>query len=266
MLIVEASPDSGELWADVCAMARQLAQENSLTNPSTELATLCEGTLPAGLLLLVACEGESAAGFVAVVCGAERNFEIAALFVEPGYRQSVACLDLLDYAMRFQQHARQWVAHLAESNIYPGGITEARLFGFEPAGQRRWKLDNGPMLDAFVSKSYRKCRKHGWGDWTVVLFNDEITPMDVVVESLVRTFDLNPVAASEAMLLVHLLGSAPVWRYRKEATAHDVASKLRLAFRERGFATTVDVVRDFPEVCGPILPALHQALRGEAAY
>ena len=52
--------------------------------------------------------------------------------------------------------------------------------------------------------------------WTVVLHNDDYTPMDFVVAVLVEVFHLTPDAAEEVTMRVHHEGKAPVGQFTKE--------------------------------------------------
>jgi ATP-dependent Clp protease adaptor protein ClpS len=52
--------------------------------------------------------------------------------------------------------------------------------------------------------------------WTVVLHNDDFTPMEFVVIVLTQVFNLGQDAAVHVMLDVHNNGKAPVGRFTKE--------------------------------------------------
>lgn len=52
--------------------------------------------------------------------------------------------------------------------------------------------------------------------WTVILHNDDFTPMDFVVVVLTEVFGLDKDGAMLVMLDVHNNGYAPVGRYSKE--------------------------------------------------
>lgn len=65
--------------------------------------------------------------------------------------------------------------------------------------------------------------------WTVVLHNDDFTPMDFVVVVLTQVFNLNPTAAMSVMLDVHNNGKAPVGRFTKEIACSKAKRVLELA-------------------------------------
>jgi len=52
--------------------------------------------------------------------------------------------------------------------------------------------------------------------WTVVLHNDDYTPMDFVIAILTEVFHLSEEVAEVIMLAVHNDGKAPVGKYTKE--------------------------------------------------
>ncbi len=52
--------------------------------------------------------------------------------------------------------------------------------------------------------------------WTVVLHNDDFTPMEFVTEVLTNVFHLSQPEAEMIMLTVHTEGKAPVGRFTKE--------------------------------------------------
>jgi len=56
-------------------------------------------------------------------------------------------------------------------------------------------------------------------EYEVIMLNDDFTPMDFVVDILIRIFHKNPVEATRLMLLIHTTGRAVVGVY-----TYDIAS------------------------------------------
>ena len=65
--------------------------------------------------------------------------------------------------------------------------------------------------------------------WTVVLHNDDFTPMDFVVAILSEVFFLDEVAAEAIMLTVHNEGKAAVGKFTKEIAMTKAAHVVSLA-------------------------------------
>ena len=65
--------------------------------------------------------------------------------------------------------------------------------------------------------------------WTVILHNDDFTPMDFVVAILTEVFHLDMEAAKDVMLTVHEKGSAPVGKFSKEIALSKAAQVVHLA-------------------------------------
>lgn len=71
----------------------------------------------------------------------------------------------------------------------------------------------------------------------VVMLNDDFTPMEFVVDILMRFFDKNPVDATEIMLSIHNNGRARVASYvydiavTKVSQVHEVARQLKFPLR-----------------------------------
>jgi len=65
--------------------------------------------------------------------------------------------------------------------------------------------------------------------WTVVLHNDDFTPMEFVTAILTEVFFLDELAANEIMLTVHNEGKAPVGKFSKEIAITKAAHVCHLA-------------------------------------
>lgn len=65
--------------------------------------------------------------------------------------------------------------------------------------------------------------------WTVVLHNDDYTPMDFVVEVLTDVFHLSEPEAEVVMMTVHAEGKAPVGSFTKEIANTKAKLVCRLA-------------------------------------
>jgi ATP-dependent Clp protease adaptor protein ClpS len=67
--------------------------------------------------------------------------------------------------------------------------------------------------------------------WTVILHNDDYTPMEFVVAILHEVFNLDIESAHEIMLRVHNEGRAPVGKFTKEIAVTKAAAVCELAER-----------------------------------
>ncbi len=65
--------------------------------------------------------------------------------------------------------------------------------------------------------------------WTVVLHNDDYTPMDFVVFILNVVFHLDLDSANEIMLKVHNEGKAPIGKYTKEIALSKANQVIKMA-------------------------------------
>ena len=65
--------------------------------------------------------------------------------------------------------------------------------------------------------------------YEVVLFNDDFTPMDFVVELLEQVFQLNAEKAEQVMMAVHEQGQAVAGVYTREIAETKTLQALRIA-------------------------------------
>jgi ATP-dependent Clp protease adaptor protein ClpS len=70
--------------------------------------------------------------------------------------------------------------------------------------------------------------------WKVILFNDDYTSMEFVVEILIQLFGKTPTAATEVMLRIHRGGKGVAGVYILEVAETKVATVHRLA-EQRGY-------------------------------
>ena len=77
----------------------------------------------------------------------------------------------------------------------------------------KWKelIDNQEVIEEEVVRKYQKPSMYN-----VVLLNDDYTPMDFVIEVLVRFFNLDSEKAHQIMLTVHYRGRAVCGVYTAE--------------------------------------------------
>jgi ATP-dependent Clp protease adaptor protein ClpS len=78
------------------------------------------------------------------------------------------------------------------------------------------------------------------GKYNVIFFNDNVTPMEWVVEILQKIFRHSEETAQNLMLIVHEKGSVVVGTYGFEI-AEQKAVESNMASRERGFPLVVKV-------------------------
>ena len=69
--------------------------------------------------------------------------------------------------------------------------------------------------------------------YTVVLLNDDYTPMDFVVEILRRFFNMDSDTATETMLTIHYKGKARCGIYTAEVAETKVEQVIRYAFENQ---------------------------------
>lgn len=65
--------------------------------------------------------------------------------------------------------------------------------------------------------------------WSVLLLNDDITPMDFVVDVIEQVFDMDFESAKNLMLRVHNEGTAECGAYSQEIAKAKVAQVMDLA-------------------------------------
>jgi len=80
-------------------------------------------------------------------------------------------------------------------------------------------------------------------NYHVILLNDEVTPMDFVVELLVKVFRHSPETAKDLTLKVHKAGSAIVGTYTYEL-AEQKGTEATQESRDRGFPLQVKVEQE----------------------
>jgi ATP-dependent Clp protease adaptor protein ClpS len=79
--------------------------------------------------------------------------------------------------------------------------------------------------------------------WSVVLFNDDYTPMEFVEAVLEQVFDKPPAEATQIMLRIHRGGKGIAGVYILEVAETKVTTVHRLA-EERGFPLRAGVERE----------------------
>ena len=77
--------------------------------------------------------------------------------------------------------------------------------------------------------------------YTVVMLNDDFTPMDFVVEVLKLVFHKSETEATELMLLVHRSGQAEVGTYTYDIAVSKRAMAMSMA-KEAGYPFRVEVI------------------------
>ena len=80
-------------------------------------------------------------------------------------------------------------------------------------------------------------------NYHVILLNDEVTPMDFVMELLVKIFRHTPETAKDLTLKVHKAGSAIVGTYTYEL-AEQKGTEATQESRDRGFPLQVKVEQE----------------------
>ena len=68
--------------------------------------------------------------------------------------------------------------------------------------------------------------------WTVVIKNDDFTPMDFVVETLMEVFHLDLANAFATMLTIHMKNQAQVGQFTREVAEMKAGKVVRLAEAE----------------------------------
>lgn len=241
-LQIEEVDPGHELVAHVTDMVRVHRTElPPIASWPSELEELAGGLFPRHCMAFVGIEANGPCGMVVVAARGERGAELMGLYVRKEVRGRYIGLTLTHYAIEIVYLARRFTLEVDVSNCVQGAIGVFQQLDFVFEGVRATR-DYLTIETSELPIMQGDCLRSGWGDWSVVLFNDEHTTMDVVLDALSNVFGLAPDAATRVMYLTHFSGRAPVWRYTNERDAQLAAGRLMQAFRHAGFATQVDVM------------------------
>ena len=83
-------------------------------------------------------------------------------------------------------------------------------------------------LDVKVDNKVKAIQKEP-SNYTVILLNDEVTPMDFVIELIVKIFRHTPETAKDLTLKIHKEGSAVVGIYTYEIAETRVDQVMKMA-------------------------------------
>lgn len=205
-----------------------------------ELAALEGGSMPAHCCAFLAATLGRPDGIVILAARGERGAELMGLFVPKARRGRFIGLMVASSACEFTNRCRRFLTHADVSNCVQGAIGVFKELGFTVDGTQARRNDLALIENEVVAMQVH-CLGNGWGDWAVVLFNDELTTMGTVTNALVTVFGFETEDANSIMSLTHFSGRAPVWRFATEAEAQVAAGRLRLEFRNAGYGTQVDV-------------------------
>lgn len=85
------------------------------------------------------------------------------------------------------------------------------------------------MSTASDTQTLQRTKFKSPAKWTVVLHNDDFTPMDFVVAVLTTVFGLDQAGAIEIMMRVHEEGRSTVGQYTKEVAQMKALQVLEIA-------------------------------------
>ena len=94
-------------------------------------------------------------------------------------------------------------------------------------------------LDVKVDNKVKAIKKEP-SNYTVILLNDDVTPMDFVIELIVKIFRHTPETAKDLTLKIHKEGSAVVGIYTYEIAEQKAVETTTLS-RNHGFALQIKV-------------------------
>jgi len=143
--------------------------------------------------------------------------------------------ELIGYAIMRCLSLRIRALDFDTANSMPGVETWLQERGLRPGRHGIWKYPGDPCETVADAPPY------GQGDWQVVLYNDEETPMATVEAAIVRAAGIEAAAARLLMMKVHVTGSAAVSRHYFNWRAHQVCEAMRGFFHRHGCDTCVEV-------------------------
>jgi ATP-dependent Clp protease adaptor protein ClpS len=80
-------------------------------------------------------------------------------------------------------------------------------------------------------------------DYSVIMLNDEVTPMDFVIELLVTVFKHTPETAKDITIKIHKEGSAVVGLYTYELAEQKGTEATNIS-RDRGFPLQIKIEQE----------------------
>ena len=119
----------------------------------------------------------------------------------------------------------------------PAGVLRTRERAAGPGGK-----DPGREREGGVATQERKQVKRP-DKWKVILFNDDYTSMEFVVEILIQLFGKTPTAATEIMLRIHRGGKGVAGVYILQVAETKVSAVHRLA-EQRGYPLRAGLERE----------------------
>lgn len=256
----ELTDDAPTQWREMLAgLVDQLRQERCRLEPPYELppalATLADKKQPERARVFLAMHGRRAAGLCAMVPQGARELELQGVFVPGEFRGDHPGMKLIGLTDSQSFYARRPVRTVNLAHQMEGLTETLQAYGFEEAGIGIWHRNEEAAWYRWLDEMYAECLKWGRGDWSVVLHNDEHTTMVAVIDALKSTVDISEELAAMAMRLIHLSGSAPVWRCRRESRAESIAEHLRRRFQQLGFEPRVTVEPSSAPRALQLLPA-----------
>lgn len=232
------SPDHRMAVSGAACQLLAAHEDPSQCHPA--LTQMASGSWPDNVTAFLVSDAQYQCGLIALEADETANaVRLFALNIDPtlpARDHAIVARTLMSSAIYMAMVGRREQVVVDTDNGMPGLESLVREYGFRRMEcERDWKLPE--RLAVLVDR----VPAYGQGRWAAVLYNDEVTTMDVVTNAIKSCVGVTDEVASYLMFKVHLNGLAEVKRHYFQRSARRTKARLDTFFGRAGFNTRVEI-------------------------
>jgi ATP-dependent Clp protease adapter protein ClpS/GNAT superfamily N-acetyltransferase len=209
-------------WPSLCALFAEFDMETHGAHGAAPVELPGPYSRPNGFLLLMV-DGDFPVGCVAARAEGGDAFMLERLYVRPTSRNGVLGTRLLLQALDLAIEIGALRVQIRPNNSSMAGSLARANFRPVAADLRLYEWNVHDWIQAVLAKHDAEL---GRGQWAVTLHNDDTTPMDLVIELIMRQLGYSRELACALMFSVHLKGQAVIARLERERPAGKLQRKI----------------------------------------